>query len=247
MPARQLLRITAIGICCLVGFSGFVALGNWQLERREWKLDLIQKVDERVHAIATPAPARPEWQDITKKANEYQHVFVSGHFLQGKDALVVAATELGSGYWVLTPFQRSDNSIVYINRGFIGQRIKSSPPPSTEVKVSGLLRLSEPLGSALRTNDPASGRWFSRDIAAIASTQDLAAAPYFIDADKGAPGSRQPDKPEPDWPAGGLTVIKFHNSHLVYALTWYGLAAMMLGALAIVVREERRTHSRASL
>jgi surfeit locus 1 family protein len=28
---------------------------------------------------------------------------------------------------------------------------------------------------------------------------------------------------------GGLTVIAFPNNHLVYALTWFGLAAMLAG------------------
>jgi surfeit locus 1 family protein len=35
---------------------GFIALGNWQLERRLWKLDLIEKVETRVHAPAESAP-----------------------------------------------------------------------------------------------------------------------------------------------------------------------------------------------
>jgi surfeit locus 1 family protein len=34
----------------------------------------------------------------------------------------------------------------------------------------------------------------------------------------------------PDQPVGGLTVITFHNSHLVYAITWYALALMVAGA-----------------
>ncbi|HCS29455.1 MAG TPA: hypothetical protein DIW43_18515 [Spongiibacteraceae bacterium] len=243
MPKRQILKIGAIGLCCLFAFSGFVALGNWQLDRRVWKLELIQKVDERVHASATPAPSRPLWPTVSKQSDEYRHVIVTGHFLADKNALVVGASTLGSGYWVLTPFQRLDGSIVYVNRGFIPQGVEPAEVPSGEVEVSGLLRINEPMGSTLRANDPSAGRWYSRDVKAIASAQGLSAAPYFIDSDKGQPGSRQQAHQSRDWPVGGLTVIQFHNSHLVYALTWYGLAAMMLGAFAIVVREERRTHS----
>ncbi|MGI4935945.1 MAG: SURF1 family cytochrome oxidase biogenesis protein, partial [Janthinobacterium lividum] len=45
-------------------------------------------------------------------------------------------------------------------------------------------------------------------------------------------------------PAGGLTVIHFPDNHLVYALTWFGLALMVAGASVWMVREERRHRHR---
>jgi surfeit locus 1 family protein len=56
-------------------------------------------------------------------------------------------------------------------------------------------------------------------------------APYFVDEEAGADSTA---------PVGGLTVIAFRNSHLVYAITWYGLALMVLVGAGIVIREERR-------
>jgi surfeit locus 1 family protein len=41
-------------------------------------------------------------------------------------------------------------------------------------------------------------------------------------------------------PVAGLTVVSFPNNHLVYAITWYALAAMMAGAVWWVTRDERR-------
>ena len=38
---------------------------------------------------------------------------------------------------------------------------------------------------------------------------------------------------------GGLTVIAFANSHLVYLLTWFGLAGLSLAGLVLVLRPER--------
>ncbi|HEY0570474.1 MAG TPA: SURF1 family cytochrome oxidase biogenesis protein, partial [Enterovirga sp.] len=76
-------------------------------------------------------------------------------------------------------------------------------------------------------NDPASDRWFSRDVAAIAAAHGVAeAAPYFIDAER-EPG-------QSGLPVAGLTVISFSNNHLVYALTW-AVLAMMTAAGAILV------------
>ncbi|NWM49736.1 SURF1 family protein, partial [Escherichia coli] len=38
------------------------------------------------------------------------------------------------------------------------------------------------------------------------------------------------------YPVGGLTVVRFADNHLVYALTWFGLAAMALWAAWLVAR-----------
>jgi surfeit locus 1 family protein len=103
------------------------------------------------------------------------------------------------------------------------------------VLVTGLLRISEPHGGFLRRNDPQGNRWYSRDVTAIAETRNLTpglTAPYFIDADA---------TPNPGGlPVGGLTVIAFPNSHLVYALTWYGLALLVAFGFAYAAREEWR-------
>ncbi|WP_399677371.1 SURF1 family cytochrome oxidase biogenesis protein, partial [Xenophilus sp.] len=58
--------------------------------------------------------------------------------------------------------------------------------------------------------------------------------PYFIDA------QAEPGTPAGTWPAAGLTVVRFSDSHLVYAITWYGLAALLLGATVYLLRSERR-------
>ncbi|MFV0276703.1 MAG: SURF1 family protein [Parahaliea sp.] len=213
--------------------AGFVALGNWQLERRVWKLDLIERVNTRVTAPAAAPPALKDWPWVSRESDEYRHVLVSGRFLPERDTRVTAATGLGTGYWILSPLRGADGSIVLINRGFVGLGVHSAQVPAGQVTISGLLRLSEPGGGVLRRNDVASERWYSRDVAAIAEARSLTeVAPYFIDAENGAPGS-----PGGAGPVGGLTVIRFHNSHLVYAITWYSLAAMALGAGVLVWRE----------
>ena len=241
-------RHAALALIALVLIAVFSFLGNWQLERKEWKQVLIQAVEQRAHAPAQRAPEREHWASVSKSNDEYRHVVVRGRFLQNKPALVVAATELGSGYWVLTPFQRRDGSVVFINRGYIGQGMTPARPPEGEVEVSGLLRISEPEGSPLRANDPGADRWYSRDIEAIALARGLVAAPYFIDAAQGAPGSRQVEpataSDADNVPVGGLTVIQFHDNHLVYALTWYALAAMVVLAFFIILREARSARER---
>jgi surfeit locus 1 family protein len=243
-PPRQrstLLRLALLGLS-LAACAGFVALGSWQVQRLHWKQSLIERVGQRVHAAPVAAPGPQDWPRVNAAADEYRRVKLSGILLTAQAAKVQASTELGSGYWLMAPLRAGDGSITLINLGFIPlEQARSAlpPQPAGAFEVTGLLRISEPGGGFLRNNDPAADRWYSRDVAAIAASRALSAvAPYFIDADAASAARLAAGKGAA--PVGGLTVIAFHNSHLVYALTWYGLALMTAFACCWVVRDERR-------
>jgi surfeit locus 1 family protein len=331
---RSPLFRAAVGTAAVLFLVLFVILGDWQVKRRAWKLDLIARVEQRVHADPVGAPRTNQWPRVTAATDEYRHVTVTGRFLDDSQTFVQAVTALGSGWWVLTPLRTEDGSVVLINRGFVpadvapggvpvpGAVRKGTPAITGTVvsftgtvhssgelpalSVTGLLRMTEPGGGFLRHNDPAANRWYSRDVQAIAAARGLKnVAPFFIDADA-APaasgsGGGPPVAPKANnarttgdnartagdstrtagdstrtagdstrtagdstrtagdngtgdptgaaagtapgagiVPVGGLTVITFHNSHLVYAITWYTLALMMAGAIWIGVRNETR-------
>jgi surfeit locus 1 family protein len=237
-------RKTAAVIGAAFFFCSFVALGTWQLQRRVWKVDLIGRVEGRVHAPAAAAPGPAQWPRVSAAHDEYRHVRATGVFLHQSETLVQAATELGSGFWVVTPLRLNDGSIILVNRGFIPQDRRdpaahAAAETASPTTVTGLLRVTEPGGGFLRHNDAPANRWYSRDVQAIAAARSVGpVAPYFIDAD--APRDSATPTDETVAPVGGLTVIAFHNNHLVYAVTWYTLALMTLGAVWRGVRDERR-------
>ena len=218
---------------CLLGLVLFGALGLWQLERRQWKLDLIARVDARVHAAPAALPARSSWARLGPADIEYWKVRASGVWLHERETLVDALTERGPGSWVLTPL-RTAEGVVLVNRGFVppDRRAASKRVQGQQrgpVTVTGLLRLTEPNGRFLRPNRPAEERWFSRDVRAIAEARGLTGvAPFFIDADSTTNLG--------GYPVGGLTVVRFRNTHLLYALTWFGLAALCLGGLVLLLK-----------
>ncbi|XEY17750.1 SURF1 family protein [Azospirillum sp. HJ39] len=229
------------GLLALAGIAGLTALGVWQLERRAWKLDLIERVEARIHAAPVPVPGPEQWPAISAASDEYRRVAATGRFLHDREALVQAVSDLGGGFWVLTPLVTDRGFTVLVNRGFVPPEkrdpaSRAAGQPQGDVTVTGLLRLTEPKGGFLRSNDPAAGRWYSRDVAAIAAANGLErAAPYFIDADS----ARNPG----GFPVGGLTVVSFPNSHLGYALTWFALDLMLIAAVLFVVRSETRRRS----
>ena len=215
---RRLVR--PVVLLSLVAALGFALLGLWQVERRAWKLDLIARVDARLAAAPAPAPGRAEWPSISQAHDEYRRVTVSGRFLPGRSVRVMAVTALGPGSWLLSPLVTAAGDTILVNRGFVpAEWLEPASDGDQPVTIAGLLRMPEPGGGFLRRNDPAADRWFSRDVAAIAAAHGLGpVAPFFIDADAARNG--------PARPVGGLTIIAFHNAHLVYALTWFGLAGL---------------------
>jgi surfeit locus 1 family protein len=269
-----------VALCLALACAGFFALGIWQLQRLQWKNALIAQVDQRVHAAPAAAPSPSAWTTLSKDNDEYRHLRLEGRFLDRLSTKVQAVSELGAGFWVLTPFVMSgsggggindnanDSAVVLVNRGFIPNGATAAgagPGPAT---ITGLLRMSERGGGFLRDNDPQHDRWFSRDVEAIGAARGLhRVAPWFLDQDAAPaspavapqpgsdPNNQQVQGLEPRIklgsdpgsalasgagatvaPVGGLTVISFHNSHLVYALTWFAMGLMAAGAGYAIAR-----------
>jgi len=254
---RQRPRALRVILALVAGvmFAGFFALGTWQVFRLQWKLALIERVDQRVHGAPMPAPSRAQWPQLNAEADDYRRVQLSGVLLDASTTQVLASLDRGIGYWVVTPLCTADG-IVMINRGFIpagvgGWKPQPAPPAAAAdacaavqgpaVSFSGLLRLSEMAGR-LRANEPSRNYWYTRDVQAIAQARGLpAVAPYFVDAD--APSALAAGPVAGVQPVGGLTVISFVNNHLVYAITWYALALMVAAAVVWVIRDARKQKS----
>jgi surfeit locus 1 family protein len=235
--------LAAIFIAAALALAGFLSLGVWQVKRLAWKEALMARIDQHVHAAPAVAPGPTTWSGLQREADEYRRLSVRGRFSHEHETLVHASTELGSGYWVLTPLRAEQGFWVLINRGFVPpewreRSTRQAQEPVGDQEVIGLLRLSEPGGSALQQNDAAHGRWYSRDVVAMVTAQGLSGspvAPYFIDAAASAGNVS-----DVAWPRPGLTLLRFSNNHLVYALTWFALAAMTAGAIGYLVVDERR-------
>jgi len=207
------------------------------LQRLAWKTELIARVEARIHAAPAQAPGAAAWPAVTRGADEYRRIAVRGVFLPGRDTFVQAVTDLGAGYWVVTPLKTDQGFVVLVNRGFVPperRQAAAAGAPAGEQQVTGLLRITEPHGGFLRANEPAADRWRSRDVAAIAARRSLSdVAPYFIDAE--APAGA----PAVGWPRAGLTVVRFANNHLGYAFTWFGLALATAAGWGVVLRHGR--------
>jgi surfeit locus 1 family protein len=202
-----------------------VALGVWQLQRLEWKSQLIA---ERAAAVAA-APVSPPQTLAEARTLEFHPVVAEGVFLHDKEILLNAIGAKGDGgFDVLTPLRQANGRIVWINRGFVptGLRDPATRPAgqlSGTVRVGGLLRVPPDEKPSWFTpdNHPERNAWFWIDLPAMAAADHLVdAAPFYIDADA---------TPNPGgWPKGGVTPLTLPNDHLQYAITWFALAAALV-------------------
>ncbi|KEG21339.1 SURF1 family protein [Bartonella bacilliformis] len=228
------------GIFCVFFFLVFSALGIWQVQRLNWKTNLIAHVNQRTHLPPVAAPRQDQWANVTFNKDEYRPVILTGKFLTDKNILVTAVSQNTTGYWVLTPLQTADNTLTFVNRGFIPMNARQQfdhqklpqnndfTPDSLalsneQTTVIGFLRMSEKGGFFPRKNNPDRNLWYTRQLPAMAQKLDLShVAPYFIDA-------TQKIASQGNLPIVGLTVIHFYNNHLIYAITWFTLAIGTLG------------------
>ena len=232
--APQGLRVRRLWltVLSLTAFVVLIALGVWQVERRAWKLELIARVEQRVHAPAQPITSRPRRgrRSPPQATNTGMSASPAASCMTAR-RWCRPSPSTAPAIWVLTPLRaptaRSSWSIAASCRpsGATHRRARAAIADGL-VEITGLLRITEPKGGFLRDNVPQHNRWYSRDVGAIAAARDLRnVAPFFVDADAGSQSG--------GGPIGGLTVIRFPNNHLIYALTWFALAFMLAGRLLV--------------
>jgi surfeit locus 1 family protein len=231
----MLSRIRAKGLlwpalATVLGVAFLIGLGTWQMQRLAWKQGLIGAIAERTHAEPVPLAA-VEARAAEGGDPEYARVKVEGRLLNDHELAFYAFDErLGPGYHVVTPFERADGSIVFVNRGFVPQDLKDAAKRPAgqlagEVSIVGLVRVPPPPGLFTPANDAAKNVWYWYDLGAMAAAAlgpgEKRVVPFIVDAEvaPSLPGSL---------PKGGTTRLELPNRHLEYALTWYGLAAALV-------------------
>jgi surfeit locus 1 family protein len=205
-------------------FASLISLGVWQLERLQWKLGLIAQVDRNMRA----APLSPDKALTMGQSAQYHRVALDGRFDNTREAYVFGTEDGVPVYHVIVPFTAASGQVFLVDRGVV---LKEKLDPakrlagriSGQTDVVGVWRTPDLPGAFTPAPDTAHRIWFAHDLNGIARADGIAklAAPVVIEADV---------TPNPGgWPKGGQTVVTFRNEHLQYAITWFGLAAVLLG------------------
>ncbi len=232
-PARGRGRMIATAVAVLAALVILLSLGTWQVERLHWKEGLLADIAERRAA----APVQLSDIEAVRKTGgdiEYRRVSVAGTFDHSRERHFFATFGGQTGFYVYTPMTLSDGRILFVNRGFVPYEMKD-PKTRTAGELAGQqtvtgyarVRLGKKPSSIVPDNDLAKNIFYWKDLDAMASTTGIDASrvvQFFVDADASAanPGG---------WPKGGVTQFDLPNSHLQYAVTWYGLAAALVAVV----------------
>jgi surfeit locus 1 family protein len=222
-------------LAAAVALTVLIALGLWQLDRKAWKEGLIATLEQRLSAEPIALPPPTEWPRLTPEQDEFLRVSILAEFLNDREALVYTGgstlreAEGGPGYWVFTPGRIGSGALVMINRGFVPDR-KRDPATRPEgqvvgpINMVGVLRWPEKPGLFTPASDPAHNVWFARDSNAMAAAAGISVAPFYVEL----------ESPEPPGglPHAGRLRPNLPNNHFGYALTWFGLAVVLVGVYA---------------
>jgi surfeit locus 1 family protein len=217
---------TAIALVILLG------LGVWQVKRLHWKEGLLAQI-----AARQAAAPRPLAEVLDRSGDlEFTRVTAVCPGLASAPFVELYALRAGQAGSRLVSACPAGGGSILVDRGFVDEAVSARPavaPDSTPVTVTGVLRKGGRPG--LFTPAARGGRWFVRDIPAMAAALKAPRpAPYMIAAETSS---------NPAWKAlvPAPVPADIPNSHLGYAITWFGLAGALFAVyLAMVLGRGRR-------
>jgi surfeit locus 1 family protein len=250
--ARRLLWPSLMTACMMVVLLG---LGSWQVKRLFWKEALLAQIEHAESADPVPLPPRPSRTELSP----FMKVSATGTFLPGEAALYGAevrttASGPSMGARMIEPMRQTNGDVILVDRGWVPlSRPGPIEQPEGVVTVSGYIRPGDSEHWFSARDDPPARRFFTLDPKAIGAAVGqpdvqpfilvMLAAPTASDAELGAdsrtpPGSSpRSGASEKQWPEPAQHLPRPPNSHLSYAITWYGLAMALLAIFIVWARK----------
>ena len=203
-----------------------IGLGSWQLQRLQWKNDLISSFEARSAADAITIPAANAELDEL----EFRNLALHGVFQHDKETFLTGRTYEGNaGFHVVTPLLLDDGRIILVNRGWVSEDYRDPAKRAFsqidgKTSVTGILRRPGVKGYFVPENQPENGFWFTlvpSEINKHLALGDAAIDQFYADA------LRTSDVVT--LPIAAKTKLNLRNAHLSYAMTWYGIALALIG------------------
>jgi len=247
---KRWLRWLALALIFSVA-CGF--LSNWQLNRREQVVKVIQRIErnydhQRVR-LTTLVPSLHEF----KPSREYRKVWVQGRYLNAGVTLVRNRPLNGvPGFEELVPFQIDSSadtqaSVIWVDRGWLPLGETPEAPKATPLPKTGSMLVVGRLLSSEAADSRSAPRGQTQSIYLLGLAKTLGAGLHLpvksfysgaylqlVQESEPGPTGTLADKPSLD-----------EGNHLSYAFQWVIFAIMAFVALGWAIKSER-THLRAA-
>ena len=191
----------------------FCYIGTWQIYRLQWKLNLINEIENGLKA-------EPVIYSRTNIKN-YQRIKVSGKLRIEKQIFLYSLNENGvPGFDIITPLTTRANEIILINRGWIKKNLRNNEKINdfNIVNFNGILKKITKSNPFKPKNDLINNIWYTLDINDLQSHMGYKLDKYILFIQDDYNKLIIPKKVDADLP----------NNHLKYALTWYSIALSIL-------------------
>lgn len=207
-----------------------IGLGVWQLYRLQWKLAILAEI-----RASESQPGVP----LTDHPGPYAKVVVTGR-LQPELAVLfgdqVHQTPAGieQGGQLVVPLERASGVPVLVDLGWVPLSDKNPATlPQTVTTIAGYVQSPRHAGFLSAPDDLAKRRFFTLDPEKIGEVVGLGkVAPFtLIRLGKIEPGV---------YPMPAEHLPHPPNNHLEYALTWFGLAMVVVFEFAFWARDRLR-------
>jgi len=147
------------------------------------------------------------------------------------------------GARMIEPMRETGGGMILIDRGWVPlSRPGPIDQPEGTVTVSGYARPDDQVHWFSARDDPAARRFFTLNSKAIGAALGQPNVPPFVLVALGSgPDADGPkDQWTDHWPDPAKHLPRPPNSHLSYAITWYGLAMALVAIFAVWAKRESR-------
>lgn len=222
--------VLAVGVLC--------GLGVWQVKRLQWKTELLHRIQALQYAPAEPLNVALNHLEAGRDVDFIRVTTACEPAPPAPPARVYTVSDAGPGWRpiVLCRLKVGPYSAVLLDLGIEPDAARATDGPLTApAQLTGVLRIPPGHRPFMATPDGEAGEFGWRNVKAISAYLGApGAAPVFLMLEK--PAAAQGIQPQP-------APVDIPNNHLGYALTWFGLAAALVGVYIAALLKRRRTSS----
>ena len=209
MLARRLLFPLCLGI---FGVCVLFSLGTWQLNRLNWKNNLINEVSKSISM-------KPQLIDIGNIdiSSQYLPISSEGKFLEKEIHVLFSIKAYGPGFKVIRPFKLKSGEVILVDLGFIKESKKKFKRQINDIRISGNIFFPNETDYFTPYPNLQKNIWFSRDLEKMADYLNTKSILVIL-------SSKISDENIVITPLSP----NFVNNHLQYSITWFGMAISWL-------------------
>jgi surfeit locus 1 family protein len=216
----------------VLGVSLLLFLGTWQLQRLQWKTDLIQTIEKRLSEPETPFSTLKAKTGEKHKDYEFQKTYFEGHYLHQRELKWMSKSKDGKiGVHLVTPFMIKDGSLIIVDRGWVPlDGFNEVSRPEGPLTIHGYLRTASDQNFFTPRNNYHLKEIYSIKPDEIAKALDLTVLPFYI--------TLTSEKLEKKYPLVANFSFSLRNFHFQYAITWYVLAIILIAIYGLYLRKK---------